>query len=48
MSLMGVNYLQYRGDAFYIRKGQPVKVPVNSQIIINRVFFQDRYSRTVG
>ena len=37
---MGVYYRQYRGDAFYMRKGQPIKVPVNSRIMIDTVFFQ--------
>ena len=41
VSLLGVHYRQYRGDAFYMRKGQPVKVPVNSRIIIDRVFFYE-------
>jgi len=41
VSLMGVHHRQYRGDAFYMRKGQPVKVPVNSRIMIDRVFFHE-------
>lgn len=41
VSLMGVQYRQYRGDAFYMRKGQPVKVPVNGRIMIDRVFFHE-------
>ena len=41
VSLMGVHHRQYRGDAFCMRKGQPVKVPVNSRIMIDRVFFQE-------
>lgn len=41
VSLMGVHHRQYRGDAFYMRKGQPIKVPVNSRIMIDAVFFQE-------
>jgi len=41
VSLMGVHHRQYRGDAFYMRKGKPIKVPVNSRIMIDSVFFQE-------
>jgi len=41
VSLMGVHHRQYRGDAFYMRKGRPIKVPVNSRITIDAVFFQE-------
>ena len=40
-SLMGIHHRQYRGDAFYMRKGQPFKVPVNSRIMIDAVFFHE-------
>ena len=39
VSLMGVHHRQYRGDAFYIRKGKPVRVPVNGRIMIDATFF---------
>ncbi|KAI9695805.1 MAG: hypothetical protein M1836_006071 [Candelina mexicana] len=38
---MGVHHRQYRGDAFYMRKGQPIKVPVNSWVMIDAVYFQE-------
>ncbi|KAI9726527.1 MAG: hypothetical protein M1835_003773, partial [Candelina submexicana] len=41
VSLMGVHHRQYRGDAFYMRKGQPIKVPVNSRVMIDAVYFQE-------
>jgi hypothetical protein len=41
VSLMGVHHRQYRGDAFYMRKGQPIKVPVNSRFMIDAVYFRE-------
>ena len=41
VSLTGVHHRQYRGNAFYMRKRQPVKVPVNNRIMIDRVFFHE-------
>jgi hypothetical protein len=40
-SLMGVHHRQYRGDAFYLRKGQSIKAPVNSRVMIDTVCFQE-------
>ena len=40
-SLMGICHRQYRGGAFYMRNGQPIKVPVNSRIMIDAAFFQE-------
>ncbi len=41
ISLMGVHHCWYKGDAFYMRKGQPIKVHVSSRIMIDAVFFQE-------
>jgi hypothetical protein len=40
ISLMGVHHHQYRGNAFYIQKGLLNKFPVDSRIMIDKVFFQ--------
>jgi len=41
MSLMGVHHRQYRGDAFFMRKGKPIKVPVNSRVMIDAIYFRE-------
>lgn len=48
VSLMGVHHRQYRGDAFYMRKGQPIKVPVNSRVMIDAVYFQEANPNHTG
>lgn len=40
-SLRGIRHRQYQGDAFYMRKGQPIKAPVKSRIMIDAVFFYE-------
>lgn len=40
VSLMGVHHRQYRGDVFYVRKGKPIKIPVNCRIIVDAANFQ--------
>lgn len=39
--LMSVHHRQYRGDAFYMRKEQSIKVSVNSRVMIDAVYFQE-------
>jgi hypothetical protein len=41
VSLMGVHHRQYQGDAFYMRKEQPIKAPINSRVMIDAVYFQE-------
>ena len=41
ISLMGIRHRQYRGDAFYVRKGKPIKVPVNCRIMIDAIYFRE-------
>lgn len=41
VSLMGVHHRQYRGDAFYVRKGKPIKIPVNCRIMVDAAYFQE-------
>ena len=41
VSLISVHHRQYRGDAFYVRKGKPIKVPVNCRIIVDAAYFQE-------
>lgn len=38
---MGVHHRQYRGDAFYVRKGKPIKLPVNCRIMVDAAYFQE-------
>ena len=38
---MSVHHRQYQDDAFFMRKEQPIKVPVNSRIMIDAIFFQE-------
>jgi hypothetical protein len=38
--LMGQNYVQYRGNVFYIEKGEYVEVSVNSRIMIDVTYFR--------
>jgi hypothetical protein len=48
VSLIGVHHCQYRGDAFYMRKGQPIKAPVNSRLMIDAVYFQEANPNYTG
>ena len=41
VSLMGVHHRQYRGDAFYVCKGKPIRVPVNCRIMVDAAYFQE-------
>ncbi|OCK92242.1 uncharacterized protein K441DRAFT_571236, partial [Cenococcum geophilum 1.58] len=37
--LMGIRHQQYKGKAFYIEKGKPIRLSINSWIIVNPVLF---------
>jgi len=39
-SLMGQHHVQYRGNAFYIEKGEYVEVPVDSRIMVDVAYFR--------
>lgn len=39
VSLMGIHHRQYRGEAFYVRKSKPIKVPVNCRIMVDGGLF---------
>lgn len=39
-SLMGQHYVQYRGNAFYIEKGDYVEVPVDSRVMVDVAYFR--------
>ena len=39
-SLMGQHHVQYRGNAFYIEKGDYVEVPVDSRIMVDVAYFR--------
>ena len=39
-SLMGQHHVQYRGNAFYIEKGDYVEVPVESRIMVDVAYFR--------
>ena len=38
--MLGVHYLQYYGNAFFIEKGEVVEVPIKSRIMVNAAFFR--------
>lgn len=40
-SLMGQHYVQYRGNVFYIEKGEYVEVPVDSRIMVDIAYFRE-------
>ncbi|KAL8698333.1 MAG: hypothetical protein Q9201_006630 [Fulgogasparrea decipioides] len=40
VSLMGQHHVQYRGNAFYIEKGEYVEVPVDSRIMVDVAYFR--------
>ena len=40
VSLMGVHHCQFRGPAFFMHKGEPVQVNVNSRITIDATYFR--------
>lgn len=37
---MGQHHVQYRGNAFYIEKGEYVEVPVDSRIMVDVAYFR--------
>ena len=39
-SLIGQHHVQYRGNAFYIEKGDYVEVPVDSRIMVDVAYFR--------
>jgi hypothetical protein len=39
-SLMGQHHVQYRGNAFYLEKGDYVEVPVDSRIMVDVAYFR--------
>ncbi len=41
LKLMHVNHCQYRGMAFYMKKNRPVKLFVNSRIMVDAAFFRE-------
>jgi len=40
VSMLGAHYRYYRGTAFYIEDGEPVKVSIDSRVILNTTFFR--------
>jgi hypothetical protein len=40
VSLMGQHHVQYRGNAFYVEKGEYVEVPVESRIMVDVAYFR--------
>jgi len=47
VSLLGVQYLQYHGNAFFMEKGEVVEVPVKSRIMVDAAFFRENNSNYV-
>jgi len=45
--LLGVQYLQYHGNAFFMKKGEMVEVSVKSRIMIDAAFFRENNSNYV-
>ena len=41
LSLMSVHHRQYQGMAFYMKKGRPVKLFVNSRIMVDAAYFRE-------
>ncbi|KAH8759552.1 hypothetical protein F5882DRAFT_453760 [Hyaloscypha sp. PMI_1271] len=41
LSLMSVHHCQYQGMAFYMKKGRPVKLFVNSRIMVDAAYFRE-------
>ena len=41
VSLQGTHHKRYQGEAFYVRKGAPHKVHVNSRVIVDATSFKD-------
>jgi hypothetical protein len=41
LKLMNVHYCQYQGVAFYMKKTHPVKLFINSRIIVDVAYFQE-------
>ena len=39
-SLMGQHHVQYRGNAFYIEKGEYIEVPADSRIVVDVAYFR--------
>lgn len=39
-SLMGQHHVQYRGNAFYLEKGDHVEVPIDSRIMVDIAYFR--------
>jgi hypothetical protein len=40
VNFKGQYYVQYRGNAFYVRNGRYVKIPVNSRIMVDVFYFR--------
>jgi len=40
VSILGAYYRYYRGTVFYIKDGEPVKVSIDSRVILNTTFFR--------
>lgn len=41
IALMGIHHRQYQGNAFFMDRGNPVKISVNGRIVIDAAFFRE-------
>lgn len=41
LSLQGVHHRQYHGNAFYMKKGQPMRMPVHGRVMVDAQYFEE-------